>query len=59
MKVTRDFPSGPMVKTTEGVGLIPVGELRSSIPHGTAKNWKKKKKKVTKGLPLDFFFPLF
>ena len=36
--IPRDFPGGPVVKTlpsiAEGVGSIPVGELRSHMPWG-------------------------
>ena len=58
MKVTRDFPCGPAVETSEGVGLIP--SQGTKIQHATwyDQNWKEKKMKVAKGLPLDLFSPL-
>ena len=48
-----------MVKTTEGVGLIPSRGTKSQHAAWYSQKLKEKKKKVTKGLPLDFFPPSF
>ena len=51
-----DFPGGPVVETlpssSQGAGLILVGELKCHIPQGVAKNFKDKQSTLDTSFPL-------